>query len=257
MLRDTSNSIRRWRNSQGSSSGPTTPVGDRNLTVKSAYFNATPTGNTTFLPTLHSTPPMPTFQKPDMQCSPTTPTALPIRKKKENGPPRIPTPVGDSTTITTSFSSKPYMPIVTPARGLPSGATTTRKVPHSKASDFATDRVQHTESLPEPWTTKQDRLVCVQDAKGRSLEYIVKKLREECPEFEDQILTTEMVDKRLRILDFDLTWNGWSEGLKEAQVSAARRERKSREKAKKGDEAEVSLESCRSGDSEKGSRVGL
>lgn len=73
LLRDASNSMdvlrQRYADSKHSSSTTTssTPLTDLDLSNHESWYNGTPTaGMTTFLPTLHSTPPMPTFQKPGM-----------------------------------------------------------------------------------------------------------------------------------------------------------------------------------------------
>ncbi|KAK0364708.1 hypothetical protein LTR59_010995 [Friedmanniomyces endolithicus] len=162
-----SSSARRWRSKSTTSAlAPETPLKDRTNTLKPT----TPASinNTSFLPELHSTPPMPTFRKPAAMT------------------PRSPAP-------------RPA------ALG-------------SRASLTLLDRVEDTPPLPGGWTPQHDLAICVLDARNYSLPGIVTKIRRTFPSLHG-ILTTAMIDKRLRQLDQDIEIDYWRVGLQTAKNS--------------------------------------
>ncbi|KAK0824137.1 hypothetical protein LTR73_008004 [Friedmanniomyces endolithicus] len=189
-----SSSARRWRSKSTTSAlAPETPLKDRTNTLKPT----TPASinNTSFLPELHSTPPMPSFRKP------TTMT------------PRSPAP--RPAALGSRFSGslqrdKPLPPISDPG-----GMFATFG---ARASPTLLDRVEDTPPLPGGWTPQHDLAICVLDARNYSLPGIVTKIRRTFPSLRG-ILTTAMIDKRLRQLDQDIEIDYWRVGLQTAKNS--------------------------------------
>ncbi|KAK0935671.1 hypothetical protein LTR29_012743 [Friedmanniomyces endolithicus] len=189
-----SGSARRWRSKSTTSAlAPETPLKDRTNTLKPT----TPASinNTSFLPELHSTPPMPTFRKPATMT------------------PRSPAP--RPAALGSRFSGsllrdKPLPPIADPGGLLATlGA---------RASPTLFDRVEDTLPLPGGWTPQHDLAICVLDARNYSLPGIVTKIRRTFPSLRG-ILTTAMIDKRLRQLDQDIEIDYWRVGLQTAKNS--------------------------------------
>ena len=78
---------------------------------------------------------------------------------------------------------------------------------------IASDRPQHTPPLPPTWTKTHDRAICVLDARNYTLLQSIKKLRRAFPELVGMVLTTTMVDKRLRVLDQNIEIEYFKVGL--------------------------------------------
>ncbi|TKA67204.1 hypothetical protein B0A55_09451 [Friedmanniomyces simplex] len=189
-----SSSARRWRSKSTTSAlAPETPLKDRSNTLKTT----TPASinNTSFLPELHSTPPIPTFQKPAVM-TPRSPA---------------PRPAGLSGSVNSSLRrDKPLPPISDPGRLLSN--------PGTKVGPALVDRVEDTPPLPGGWTPQHDLAICVLDARNYSLPGIVTKIRRTFPSLRG-MLTTAMVDKRLRQLDQDIDIDYWRVGLQTAKNS--------------------------------------
>ncbi|KAK5676923.1 hypothetical protein LTS10_010687 [Elasticomyces elasticus] len=188
-----SSTVRRWRSkSVASGITPETPLRDRTETMKTT----TPASinNTTFLPELHSTPPMPTFQKSTVM-TPRSPA---------------PRPAGLSSSNSSARRDKPLPPIGDLGRMLSSSGT--------KVGPALVDRVEDTPPLPGGWTPQHDLAICVLDARNYSLPGIVAKVRRTFPSLKG-ILTTAMIDKRLRQLDQDIEIDYWRVGLRSAKDS--------------------------------------
>lgn len=206
-----SHSIRRWNSK--SATKMSSPLIDRTNTQKSAYSTTTAaTATSSFLPELYSTPPMPTFQKPDM------PTQTPVRKgavaQEENATP------------TRSSGYVPRKPHANPqnqAQGLAPVQDTDSplRIPDRTTSAAIRpvvtisqqDRIGETPPLPRSWTAKHDRAICVLDARNYSLTASIAKMRRTFPELRGT-LTPAMVDKRLRQLDQDVEIDYWRIGLR-------------------------------------------
>ncbi|EMC96600.1 hypothetical protein BAUCODRAFT_482665 [Baudoinia panamericana UAMH 10762] len=189
--------LRRRKNKSSSASAttlPSTPLQDRtNHHINKGSNPATPTGHTTstFLPELHSTPPMPTFQKPSTPCRPHP----------------HPHPPTDSTTtppLQHQVTIHPT-PISDPGRPLYSH-------PGTKVSPALVAGVEETPPLPAGWTQQHDRAICILDVRNYSLSNIVSKIRRAFPQLRG-VLTTGMVDKRLRQLDQVVEIDYWKVGL--------------------------------------------
>ncbi|KXL50876.1 hypothetical protein M433DRAFT_7145, partial [Acidomyces richmondensis BFW] len=198
-----SGSIRRWK-SKSTPSATTTTTESTTTAPPSAFTKTTPKrvrersnptmavssctttpqnagNNTTFLPELYSTPPMPsTFQsKPTTFASSHQPSTL-ARRPDSDTLPNIPRHIFESP-----------------------------QIGHS----IAIDRVEETPPLPPTWTSQHDRAICVLDARNYPLENIVMKLRRTFPALTGTVLTGAMVDKRLRQLDQDVEIDYWRIGL--------------------------------------------
>ncbi|KAF7195438.1 hypothetical protein HII31_03330 [Pseudocercospora fuligena] len=178
------------------------PLAERTNTKST--FTTTTNGSTTFLPELYSTPPMPTFQKPNME----TPT--PLKKGKET---------------VENTPTRPYIPR-RPVGDL--GAQSRAAAPRSRAIYTTTpliDRVQETPPLPSAWGKDHDRAICILDARNYTLPAIVAKIRRTFPQIRGT-LTPAMIDKRLRQLDQDVYINYWSVGLAKSDERDKERSRK-------------------------------
>lgn len=69
--------------------------------------------------------------------------------------------------------------------------------------------------LPQFWTIECDRFVCRLDAEDVPLSRIVALVKKEFQPLKLVILTPGMVDKRLRMLDQDVSIDYWKDGLSE------------------------------------------
>lgn len=200
---DSGKVVRRWSSkTKTPPSKVSTPLMDRTNTTRSrsnytlSTNGSTPcAGLTTFLPEMHSTPPMPTFQKPVM--------GTPLRREqydenmtpsRSHVPRRPDTPFDEpsmSTHTRHSSFSRPQLPYTT--------------MPPA-------DRVSESPPLPKGWSRQQDRAICILDASNYSLAAIVQKIRRVFPEIHGT-LTPAMVDKRLRQLDQIVELDYWAIGL--------------------------------------------
>lgn len=70
-------------------------------------------------------------------------------------------------------------------------------------------------SLPQFWTIECDRFVCRLDAEDVPLSRIVALVKKEFQPLKLVTLTPGMVDKRLRMLDQDVSIDYWKDGLSE------------------------------------------
>ncbi|KAI5367527.1 hypothetical protein Slin15195_G026570 [Septoria linicola] len=152
-------------------------------------------GLTTFLPEMHSTPPMPTFQKPAM--------GTPLRRERYDE---------NMTPSRSQISRRPDTPFDEPSM---SGSThrssfSRPQLPYTTMPPA--DRVSETPPLPKGWSRQQDRAICILDASNYSLPAIVQKIRRVFPEIHGT-LTPAMVDKRLRQLDQIVELDYWAIGL--------------------------------------------
>ncbi|KAK4550566.1 hypothetical protein LTR36_000145 [Oleoguttula mirabilis] len=180
-------SVRRWRNMSSASAGPSTPLRERTNTIKTS--SAASANNTTFLPELNSTPPMPTFQKP----------AIPSPRVTDGG--------AENVTPNRAYGSgrrEALPPIADPGHLLGN--------PGARVGPALVDRVEETPPLPGGWAQQHDRAICVLDARNYSLATIVAKIRRTFTEL-NGILTAGMIDKRLRQLDQDVEIDYWRVGL--------------------------------------------
>lgn len=194
-----SSSIRRWKSKYSTSAAsPSTPLRDRTNTMKTSSASST-MNNTTFLPELYSTPPMPTFQKPAVPSLRNAGGAENITPSRAEGNGRRP----DSETLP---------PIADPGRLLLN--------PGTMVGPALVSRVEDTPPLPAGWTQQHDRAICVLDARNYALPTIVAKIRRTFPGLRG-ILTPGMVDKRLRQLDQDVEIDYWRVGLQGASKTAA------------------------------------
>lgn len=196
-----SGSVRRWKNKSASSARtavlqqqPATPLRDRTNTMKtSSATSASGYGNnTSFLPELNSTPPMPTFQKP----------AVPMPMPRSAAP-RPPAQISRYNSLRRP-DSEALPPISDPGRLLGN--------PGTKVGPALVDRVEETPPLPGGWTEQHDRAICVLDARNYPLHAIVMKVRRTFPGLRG-LLTPGMVDKRLRQLDQNVEIDYWRVGL--------------------------------------------
>jgi len=69
--------------------------------------------------------------------------------------------------------------------------------------------------LPQFWTIECDRFVCRLDAEDVPLSRIVALVKKEFQPLKLVTLTPGMVDKRLRMLDQDVSIDYWKDGLSE------------------------------------------
>jgi hypothetical protein len=69
--------------------------------------------------------------------------------------------------------------------------------------------------LPQFWTIECDRFVCRLDAEDVPLSRIVALVKKEFQPLKLVMLTPGMVDKRLRMLDQDVSIDYWKDGLRE------------------------------------------
>ncbi|KAK5137110.1 hypothetical protein LTR08_001119 [Meristemomyces frigidus] len=74
------------------------------------------------------------------------------------------------------------------------------------------DRMEETPPLPDGWSATHDRAICVLDARNYPISTIVARVRRAFPWLQG-VLTTAMVDKRLRQLDQDIEIDYWRVGL--------------------------------------------
>ncbi|KAK3064530.1 hypothetical protein LTR53_018462, partial [Teratosphaeriaceae sp. CCFEE 6253] len=156
---------------------------------------ASEANNTTFLPELYSTPPMPTFQKP----------------YPANLAPRSPAPLRPATPASTRGAldrDKPLPPLCQPPRHL-------SRTPETVLGPLAptTDRIEDTPPLPLGWTPQHDLAICVLDTRNYTLPGIATKVRRTFPSLRG-VLSAAMIDKRLRQLDQDVEIDYWRIGLR-------------------------------------------
>lgn len=151
---------------------------------------------TTFLPELHSTPPMPTFQKPNMH---TTSTPTRVRANDENIPPAS---AGHSANGVDEENppkwSDPFKP--------------------SRRAVVLREQFQSTPPLPPNWTSQHDRAICLLDARDCPMPYIVAKLKRSFPQLHG-VLNSQMIEKRLRQLDQNVEIDYWRVALRHAPLS--------------------------------------
>ncbi|KAK1041144.1 hypothetical protein LTR33_015724 [Friedmanniomyces endolithicus] len=189
-----SSSARRWRGKSTTSAlAPETPLKDRTNTLKPT--TPASNNNTSFLPELHSTPPMPTFRK-TATMTPRSPA---------------PRPAALGSRFSGSLLRDKQLPPIADPGGLLSTLG-------ARASPTLFDRVEDTPPLPGGWTPQHDLAICVLDARNYSLPGIVTKIRRTFPSLRG-ILTTAMIDKRLRQLDQDIEIDYWRVGLQTAKNS--------------------------------------
>ena len=199
--------LRRWKNKSTTSAmapPPVTPLKDRTNTTKTS---STPGSeklfDTTFLPEMHSTPPMPTFQKPVTRTPPSTdkdatsPSGrLDYLEPKTYTPPRQ-----RSDTLPTSapatFPLEPFRSA--PVRLIPAPGPALR-------DDCPTP------PLPSNWRQEHDRAICVLDVRGYTPGQMVPKMRRAFPTLRG-VLTPPMLDRRLRQLDQIVEVDYWKVGL--------------------------------------------
>ncbi|KAK4505051.1 hypothetical protein PRZ48_003014 [Zasmidium cellare] len=225
---------RRW--SSKSSSAQTTinmPFVDRTNTQRSTTTAATATSS--FLPELNSTPPMPTFQKPDMA----TPTpnsnleksdmadenATPTRGGGGYIPRRPPGAVELSTLADPGDLGKDLTANHSTFRQPPT--TDQRAAFRPKNKPVATvalkDRFGETPPLPDAWNKRHDKSLCVLDYRGYSYEAMVPKMKRTYPELGGRV-TEEMFRKRLAQLDQNIDLTYWADAIQALDAEQARAE---------------------------------
>ncbi|KAK3672884.1 hypothetical protein LTR78_007237 [Recurvomyces mirabilis] len=218
--------IRRWKNRSASSAMQLeTPIKDRTNTLTPTAESARSMtggnyyggggdggGDTTFLPELHSTPPMPTFQKPTMVAVDTSPGSprsegmgIGTREKRKDDTPALARRGrGKSEAVPSStHSAEDRYHLNAPA--------TTRSLPTS-LHDQPEETTPAAGPLPTNWLEQHDRAICLLDVRGYPLPTIVLKMRRTFPGLSG-ILTTGMVDRRLRQLDQIVEVDYWRVGL--------------------------------------------
>lgn len=195
---DSAKALRRWGSkTHASSSKMSTPLRERTNTTTLAP-DTPATGSTTFLPEMHSTPPMPTFQKPSMG------TPAPLERSEDTGNAEPSLPHRD-------MSRRPW-----PMAGAASTCAAHRenfsrgRAVHTTTP--LTDRLPDTPALPSHWGPQHDRAICILDARNYNHAAIVLKVRRAFPELHG-MLTPAMVDKRLRQLDQNVYIDYWAVGL--------------------------------------------
>lgn len=211
--------IRRWGSKTHTpSSNVSTPLVDRTNTTRArSSFSASTAdstpyagGMTTFLPEMQSTPPMPTFQKPNME----TPT--PLRRGR-----------GDDETTPSRTQAGRRSVMHNDELGIDriSGSASLMRPKGAYATTPLADRIGETPNLPRGWSQQLDRAICILDASDYTLPAIVAKVRRVFPEL-NGTLTPAMIDKRLRQLDQIPELDYWAIGL------AKNEKQQRREKAK-------------------------
>lgn len=174
-----------------------TPLVDRTNTQKSAHSTTT-TATSSFLPDIGSTPPMPTFQKPDLHDHPS------VRKQDDEN--TTPTRPGGQ------IQRKPVLP------SLPSRDRLHSPPPLVPWRPVTTvplrDRIGETFPLPQGWGTKHDIAICILDVYDYSLKEIVVKVRKAFGKSLMGPMNEKTIDKRLRQLDQDIESTCYKEALK-------------------------------------------
>lgn len=180
-----------------SSNKMSTPLVDRTNTQKSAHSTTT-TATSSFLPDIGSTPPMPTFQKPDLHDHPS------VRKQDD-----------ENTTPTRLRGQIPRKPV------LPSPSSRDRLhsppplAPWRPATTVPLrDRMGEIFPLPQGWGTKHDIAICILDVYDYSLKEIVLKVRKAFGKSLMGPMNEKTIDKRLRQLDQDIESTCYKEALK-------------------------------------------
>ncbi|EME47458.1 hypothetical protein DOTSEDRAFT_125148 [Dothistroma septosporum NZE10] len=219
---------RRWNSKatpSTSTSNMCSPLVNRTNTQKSAYSTttaatgATGMSNTTFLPEFHSTPPMPTLQKPH---SAITGTPTPLRTNTTSC-----SMAGYDTTPTENI----FLLRQKSASGCSHHRSASPRTRRCKATIDVRDRLPNTPELPEKWSPLHDRAMCILDTRGYTHEAIVKKLKSTFVELQEKCLTPVMIDKQLRILDQKPEIPYWRVGL--ATLTSAEEEKEEEKKKKK------------------------
>lgn len=230
------------------------PLTEGNLSHHELTYNTTPTtGMTSFLPTLHSTPPMPTSQKPSVQLSDSPTQSSNVNRRAgadENNNTNATafnmstnalghgtdsqTPVFARRRANNNTENAPparlYIPHRSPQtvdgyQSAPgTGHSTTRgkysRSPTTVATTPLIDRIPDTPPLPTGWNERVDKLICSIDLLGGDHARIVKKVRQFHPRLAG-VLTPTMIDRRLRQLDQDINIDYWSLGLQSIDASDA------------------------------------
>ncbi|KAK4580313.1 hypothetical protein LTR86_000516 [Recurvomyces mirabilis] len=206
-----------------------TPVKDRTNTLTTTGESARSTtggncygggggGDTTFLPELHSTPPMPTFQKPTVvavDSSPGSPRSELARTgtggRRENDTPALARRgrVKSEAVAPSTHSAEDRYYLKAPA--------TTRSLPTS-LHNHPEETIPAAGPLPTNWLAQHDRAICLLDVRGYPLPTIVLKMRRTFPSLLG-VLTVGMVDRRLRQLDQIVEVDYWRVGLLGAKKS--------------------------------------
>ena len=179
--------------------------------------NTTPThGNSSFLPELNSTPPMPTFQKPDPGS--TGPACRSADQRSDVPKPSRSPSLAENTTPRRLKKSKPEVPAAEEL--LPDMFTLEQPAvtrPRTRPSTILFSRslnAAETPPLPLAWTKQHDKAICILDVKNYSLPAIVTKMRRTFPALQQGTLTPAMIDKRLRQLDQNLEIDYYRAGLR-------------------------------------------
>lgn len=230
-------------------------------TQKSTTTAATATSS--FLPELNSTPPMPTFQKPDMgtptptrkleQSDLETEDITPTRGRQLGFVSGAPANVMLSIDAFVSRRSLNDLPMTADAEAplvsdmfanFASGDRTNRspastnasRVPllarvKPKATTALKDRIGETPPLPKGWNSKHDYAIVYLDVFEYGLSEIVKKMRTAFPEL-CGILTPAMIDKRFRQLDQDVLCDYWRRAMiaKEEKDTERKEHRKKKQR---------------------------
>ena len=170
--------------SRGSDINPETPKQD----ITNQTSAKTSPASTSFLPELNSTPPMPTFQRANAEHAQ---HALPPKRFSQHRP---------ESTILPPIADPGHLLAPKPR---PSGAA------GMKADAY---RPKDTAPLPKKWSKEHDRAICYMDTKGYPIEIYPGKLKEYFPELKE-LITTAMLEKRLRQLDQDPQISYFSDAL--------------------------------------------
>ena len=201
--------LRQRKKTTGKENEPPTPIPTLAVSTPLKREQSTSTGKeSSFLPEFHSTPPMPSFQKPlptisprrRVDLRPTTSTSTPLRSVQKSA--RLHRQFADNSP---TFPSSPPLAPQPPTPSYPHLASLTLSY-HPVNNDNT-----NIPPLPSNWTSTHDRAICVLDARDYPLPAIVAKIRRAFA-FRGS-LTAAMVDRRLRQLDADVECVYWRVGL--------------------------------------------
>lgn len=78
---------------------------------------------------------------------------------------------------------------------------------------YVLDRIHPCIPLPSAWNCEHDQYIASLDVQDYHLPAIVRRLKQRFPELQSECVTPGMVDKRLRILDLRVDWQGWKRAI--------------------------------------------
>ncbi|CAK3854950.1 adenylate kinase [Lecanosticta acicola] len=216
-----SNTLRRWNNQSTSSNNMDTPLVDRTNTQRSA--RTTTTAESSFLPELYSTPPMPSFQKPGMNTS----ASVRQQQNDENA-----TPTRGGGYIPPKPRGAPHLTTEPSSLNLPRRRNVVKPISTVSLQDL----IGPVGPLPSNWERKHDQAICILDVRNYSLPAIAAKMKTTFPELRGA-LTPAMIDKRFRILDQIPELNYWKVAQERTDAEKKDKRDKKRNDRSKGVES--------------------